>query len=187
MAESFDESRARGADEIEDRLRKLETALEERLPGDEALVDRVIARLSALAAHSERNPESGGMLVLAASGEAVPSPPQGAVLHPPAPPANSGPRKWFLPNLLAELRLIATMYFDPRYRISRTTQFALPGILLVLIFNYFFFSVWVNITFVSPFVERVLAVIAGMLIYTLLIREVARYREVLAYLARYGR
>jgi hypothetical protein len=187
MAESFDERGTRDADGFEERLRKLETALAERLPGDEALADRVIARLSALAADRERNPDSGSMLVLAGPGETVPPPPQGAVLHPPAPPADPGPRRWFLPNLLAELRLIATMYFDPRYRISRTTQFALPGIVLLLIFNYFFFSVWVSITFLSPFVERTLAVIAGMLIYTLLIRELARYREVLAYPARYGR
>jgi len=186
MPEPFEEPSTRGA-EFDERLRKLETALTERLPSDEALADRVIARLSALAAERERNPDSGHMLVLAATGEAAPPPPQGAVLHPPAPSADPGPRKWFLPNLAAELRLIATMYFDPRYRISRTTQFALPGILLILIFNYFFFSVWVNITFLSPFVERVLAVVAGMLMYILLIREVARYREVLAYLARYGR
>ena len=80
------------------------------------------------------------------------------------------------------------MYFDPRYRISRTTQFALPGIVLLLIFNYFFFSVWVNITFLSPVLERLLVVVLAVLaIQVLLIREVARYREVLAYLARYGR
>jgi hypothetical protein len=186
MAAPFDKSPTNDS-ELEERVRKLETALADRLPDHEALTDRVIARLSALAAERERNPDSGHMLVLAASGDAPPPPPQGAVLHPPAPPADPAPRKWFLPNLLAELRLIATMYFDPRYRISRTTQFALPGILILLIFNYFFFSVWVNITFLSPFLERALAVAAGILIYVLLMREVARYREVLAYLARYGR
>jgi hypothetical protein len=175
-----------GSTGLEERLRTLETVIAERLPDDEALADRVIARLSALAAERERDPDSGHMLVLAASREAAPPPPKGAVLEPPA-PADSAPRKWFLPNLFAELRLIATMYFDPRYRISRTTQFALPGMLLLLIFNYCFFSLWVSITFVSPFLERLLAVILGILIYTLLMREVARYREVLAYLARYGR
>jgi hypothetical protein len=176
-----------GSTELEERLRTLETVIAERLPDEEILAERVIARLSALAAERERDPDSGHMLVLATSREAAPPPPKGAVLEPPAPPADSTSRKWFLPNLLAELRLIATMYFDPRYRISRMTQFALPGMLLLLIFNYCFFSLWVSITFVSPFLERLLAVIIGILIYTLLMREVARYREVLAYLARYGR
>ena len=186
MAAPFDEPPSSSTG-LEERLSKLETVIAERLPDDEVLADRVISRLSALAAERERDPDSGHMLVLAASREAAPPPPKGAVLEPPTPPADSASRKWFLPNLIAELRLIATMYFDPRYRISRTTQFALPGILLLLVFNYCFFSLWVSITFVSPFLERLLAVILGILIYTLLMREVARYREVLAYLARYGR
>jgi len=184
MAEASDEPLPNDGEE---RLRRLETLVAERWPDDDALADRVIARLSALAAERERNPDSAPMLVLAAKGDPPPPPPLGAVLEPPAPPGEPAPRKWFLPNLLAELRLIATMYFDPRYRISRTTQFALPAILLLLIFNYCFFSLWVSITFVSPFLERLLAVVLGILIYTLLMREVARYREVLAYLARYGR
>ena len=71
--------------ELEDRLRRLETAVAERLPDDETLADRLIARLSARAAERERNPDSAPMLVLAATGEAPPPPPQGAVLHPPSP------------------------------------------------------------------------------------------------------
>jgi hypothetical protein len=79
------------------------------------------------------------------------------------------------------------MYFDPRYRISRTTQFALPGIALVLIFNYFFFSAWVTIPFLSPVLERLLIVVLALVAYKLITRELARYREVLDYLARYGK
>ena len=139
--------------ELEDRVRKLETALAD----DDAVADRVIARLTAMAAERERHPESERMLVLAATADAPP-PPQGAVLHPPT-PVDSTERKWFLHQVAAELRLVATMYFDPRYRISRTTQFALPGIVLVLIFNYFFFSVWVHIAFLSPVLERLLVVV----------------------------
>jgi hypothetical protein len=187
MAERYDNPAGRETD-LDERLRKLETALAERPlpPDDEALADRVIARLSALAAERERDPNSRGVMVLASTGD-VPPPPQGAVLHPPAPSADFAPRTWFLANLFAELRLVATMYFDPHYRISRTTQFALPGIALLLIFNYFFFAHWVPIPFLSPVLERVLAVVLGILIYKLLTRELARYREVLAYLARYGR
>ena len=186
MAESFDKPAARHS-ELEDRIRKLEACLAERpAADDDAITERVIARLSVLAAERERDPDGRSMLVLASSGE-VPPPPQGAVLHPPTPSPDFAPRTWFLANLFAELRLIFTMYFDPRYRISRTTQFALPGIVLLLIFNYFFFSMWVPIPFLSPVVERLFAVILGILIYKLLTRELARYREVLAYLARYAR
>src|SRR5262245_28089197 len=101
------------------------------------LTDRVIARLSAIAAGRERHPDEG-VLVLAEPHPDVPPPP-GAVLHPPAAAANPAERKWFLTQLWAEVRLAAQMYFDPRYRVSRTTQFALPGIALLLVFSYFFF------------------------------------------------
>jgi hypothetical protein len=174
--------------ELEDRVRRLETAVADREPpNDDAMADRVIARLSALAAERERRGDSGGVLVLASSADAPPAPPQGAVLHPPTPAVDLAPRTWFLGHIATEVRLILTMYFDPRYRISRTAQFALPGIVLILIFSYFFFSVWVTITFLSPVVERLLIAILAVLGYKLLTRELARYREVLAYLARYGR
>ncbi len=78
------------------------------------------------------------------------------------------------------------MYFDPRYRISRTSQFAIPGIALLILLNYFFFAVWINIPFLSPIVERAIDILLCVVGYKLLIRELDRYRDVLNYLARYG-
>jgi hypothetical protein len=186
MAEPEDRSASRDAD-LDDRIRRLETALAERpAPNEDVIADHVIAKLSALAAERERQTGSQGALVLASAVDA-PAPPEGAVLRPPGPPPDPTSRTWFFSNVIAELRLIFSMYFDPRYRISRTTQFALPGLVLLLIFNYCLFSLWIPIPFLSPVLERLLAVILGILIYKLLTREVIRYREVLAYLARYGR
>lgn len=186
MAEAREPRPQREID-LEARIQRLESAFAERPAAndEDELANRVITRLSALAA--ERDQYGDGVLVLASRAEAPPAPPQGAVLHPPATAVEPTSRTWFLAHVVAELRLVLTMYFDPRYRISRTAQFALPGIVLVIIFNYFFFSVWVNITFLSPVVERLLIVILAVLGYKLLVREIARYREVLAYLARYGR
>jgi hypothetical protein len=115
-----------------------------------------------------------------------PPPPKGAVLSPPAPPPDPADRKWFLARFWAEVRLIVRMYLDPQYRVSRTTQFALPAIALVLVFNYFFFSLWVTIPVLSPVAERLLAVVLGVVGYKILMWETARYREVREYLARYG-
>lgn len=173
-------------DELEDRIHRIEAALAERksIPSDDAIAERVLERLSAMAG---RAPEADRVLVLAPHADAPPPPPHGAVLHPPAATGGVKEHQWFISQIAAELRLVATMYFDPRYRISRTTQFALPGIALILIFNYFFFGVWVSITFVSPVVERLLAVVLAIVGYRLLTHELIRYREVLAYLARYGR
>jgi len=177
---------AREAD-LEDRVRKLETAVADR-PDADAVADRVIAKLSALAGVRDGSPDSDRVLVLAPADPhpLSPPPPKGAVLRPPEPPADPAQRKWLLAQLAADFRMALRMYFDPRYRISRTAQFALPGILVLLVFNYFFFSAWVSITFLSPVTERLLAVFLAVLAYKILTRELARYREVLDYLARYG-
>ncbi|MCE9565443.1 MAG: hypothetical protein K8U57_25755 [Planctomycetes bacterium] len=175
---------------LEDRIRKLESALAERTatPDEDSMTDKVIAKLSSLAG-SRAGSVAERVLVLA-SGDSqpydAPPPPRGAVLHPPTPPGETGQRRWFFWQLWTEARLIFRMYFDPHYRVSRTTQFAIPGIVLLLVFNYFFFSVWVSIAFVSPIMERLLAVGLGILGYKMMMRELGRYREVLDYLARYG-
>ncbi|HSQ57419.1 MAG TPA: hypothetical protein VLM40_16980 [Gemmata sp.] len=180
--------------EIESRVVKLETALAERSPVDEsAMTDRVIARLTAMASESRTLPEGDRVVVLASEAErhsrfaAAPEPPEGVVLEPPPTiPANARSR-WFLPQIWSETRLVFRMYFDPRYRVSRTTQFVIPAIGLLLVFNYFLFSVWLSIPVLSPFVERTFAVFLGVVVCMVLSRETARYREVLEYLSKYGR
>jgi hypothetical protein len=114
-----------------------------------------------------------------------PTPPSGVVLRPPAPPPPEQ-RRWFFTQLWAEIRLIARMYFDPHYRVSRTTQLALPAILLLFALNYLVFAVTITIPVVSPVLERLICIVLGVLAYKLLTRETARYREVLDYLAKHG-
>jgi len=172
---------------LEDRIRRLESALAERSapPADEdVMAERVIAKLSAIAGGARSAAER--VLVLASDSESLPPPPQGAVLRPPVSAVDPTNRKWFFTQFWSEIQLVFRMYFDPHYRLSRTTQFAIPGIALLLIFDYFFFSVWVSIVVVSPVMERLIAVCLGVLGYKLIVRELSRYREVLEYLARYG-
>lgn len=170
--------------DLEDRVRKLEVALAQRSEADlDAVADRVLEKMAALA--EARKAPSERVLVLEATPAPPPPPPQGATVRPPEAPAVA--RRWWLLHTLNELRLMVRMYFDPNYRISRTTQFVIPGILMMLVFDYFFFSIWFSVAIVSPVVERVLAVLLGIVGYKVLTHEVARYREVLDYLARYGR
>jgi hypothetical protein len=115
----------------------------------------------------------------------LPPPPEGAIL---TPPEYQEPRRtWFFAQLWAELRLAVRMYFDPRYRVSRTAQVAFPLFAALLVLNYFLFSVWFSITIVSPVAERLLDVVLAALAYRVLMRELDRYRAVLDYLAKYGR
>jgi hypothetical protein len=116
----------------------------------------------------------------------VPPPPEGAVLHPPTVP-DPAARKWFLAQLADEVRLAARMYFDSRYRVSRTFQFLVPVVFGLFALNYFVFDIWFAFPVVSPVLERIGCVLLGVFLYKLLTRELVRYREVLDYLARYSR
>jgi hypothetical protein len=180
-------------DDLEERVRKLEVAVAE-LPApadDDVIVNRVLARLSAMAeGRSMSGTDLERVVVLdppRSSPLAHVPPPEGAIPQTPGPPPDPTRKKWILTQFFAELRMMFRMYFDPRYRISRTTQFLLPVILGLIVFNFFFFSVWVDILFISPVAERLLLIVLTILGYKLLTRELARYREVLDYLARQGR
>lgn len=118
--------------------------------------------------------------------DAPPPPPEGAVLHPPTGPDPTA-RKWFLAQLFDEGRLAVHMYFDSRYRVSRLFQFLVPVVFGLFALNYFFFAVWFSFPVVSPLLERIGCVVLGVFLYRLLTRELARYRDVLDYLARYTR
>ncbi|MBY0515193.1 MAG: hypothetical protein K2P78_14965, partial [Gemmataceae bacterium] len=101
-------------------------------------------------------------------------------------PADPARRQWFVAQLWAEVVLVLRMYVDPRYRISRTAQLVVPGLLLLFVANYFFFAVWLTVPVVSPVAERLFDVALAILLYKVLVRELNRYREVLDYLSRYG-
>ena len=115
----------------------------------------------------------------------LPPPPEGTILAPPE-VQEPGRRGWFFGQLWADVRLAAQMYFDPRYRVSRTAQIAFPLFAALVVLNYFVFSVWVSISFVSPVAERLLDVILVVLAYRVLVRELDRYRAVLDYLTKYA-
>jgi len=115
----------------------------------------------------------------------LPPPPEGAILTPPE-PQEPPRRSWLFVQLWAELRLAVRMYFDPRYRVSRTAQVALPLFVALVALNYFVFSVWFSVAVVSPVVERLFVALLAVLAYRVLLRELDRYRAVLDYLARYS-
>jgi hypothetical protein len=195
----------RNGDLLEERVRKLEASvleLHETKVTEDAVADRVIVRLRAMAGEPPLLPAGDGVLLdpapstaalaLAAPAPEMPAaaptpnpPPSGAVLHPPEPPDPTR-RRWLLAQLWDELRLVVRMYFDSRYRVSRTAQFALPAILVLFALNYLVFSMTLSIPVVSPVLERLFCVLLGVLFYRLMTREIARYRAVLGYLARHG-
>lgn len=153
------------AESTEDRLHRLEVALATLHPG------------------------------LAPDGYAPAVPPSGAGVIPlslmvnaAVDPREAGRRVLRDLPVLRELRLIAQMYLDPRYRLSRVGQFGVPLIVIVAVLNYTAFA-WIlpSIPILSPVAERMILLALGVALAALLSREALRYRAVLDYLARVGR
>ena len=115
----------------------------------------------------------------------LPPPPLGTILAPPEPP-DPARRGWLFGQLWAEAGLAVRMYFDPRYRISRTAQVAFPLVAALFVVNYFLFG-WLAVPVVSPVAERLLDAALVVLAYRVLARELDRYRAVLDYLNRFAR
>ena len=95
-------------------------------------------------------------------------------------------RPWLLLDLLREIGATVKMYMDARYRVRRATQLMVPLILVLLAANYLFFNV-MAIPILTPILERVIGILLAILLYKVLMREVARYRQTIAQFTVGGR
>jgi len=101
---------------------------------------------------------------------------------------NAARRPWLLFDLLREIGATVKMYMDPRYRVRRATQLTVPLIVALLAANYLLFNVLVvQIPVVTPVIERAIDIVLAVLLYKVLMREVARYRQTIAQFAIGGR
>src|SRR4051812_46638925 len=93
-------------------------------------------------------------------------------------------RPWLLIDFLREVGTAARMYADARYRLRRSTQLLVPLLVGLFVGNYLFFNVlFLHIPVFSEVTERLVGIVLAVLLYKVLSREVARYRQVLAQLA----
>lgn len=97
---------------------------------------------------------------------------------------NAARRPWLLFDFLREMGTAVRMYMDARYRLRRSTQFLVPLLVGLFVANYLFFNVlFLHIPVISPVVERLVVIVLAVLLYKVLSREVARYRQMLAQIA----
>ena len=165
MAEEIPESIA-SPESTEDRLRRLELALASMHPAN------------APDGYAPPVPSSPGAGVI----------PLSLMVNAAIDPEGARRRVFLEMPVLRELRLVAQLYIDPRYRLSRIAQFGVPIIVILAVLNYTVFT-WVFpvIPFLSPITERLLLLILGGALAVVLHREALRYQHVLDYLARVGR
>jgi hypothetical protein len=172
---------------LAERVERLEDAMARLQAGpnsatfEEQLSERVLKLFKEKAAQ-QRVPTTVG--VMSAVPQLGSGPPAGTINL----PTEQSLWSWLMVGVLGELKLILRMYLDPRYRLSRLTQFGAPGVLLGIVGNYFFFnySCLLPIPFLPQIVERGVIVILAYVLVKILSREAGRYRQVLDYLSRYG-
>jgi hypothetical protein len=170
---------------LEERL-----AAREAVPPDAAIAERVLQLLAGKAAR--RRVRSNGTqapgaissaLTAARTVQAFVAPPTDA--PPGVAPASdeTGLRAWLVTQVLGEFRLMALMYFDARYRLSRVAQFGVPLLLGLMVLNYLFLAA---LPLVGFLLERAILIVLAVVLYKLLAREALRYKRVLEYLTDYG-
>lgn len=95
-----------------------------------------------------------------------------------------GWRKW---PVVREVLMVFKLYLDKRYSPTRAAQLGVPAILILLVLSALYFNLLFVMPVVSQVVEYLIAMALAVFLYRILASELARYSEVLDYLARTGR
>ena len=151
-----------------------------RLEGEMAEVRHTLTELAEIVVGDIKERREGA-LVVAAPVPDTPAPTAGN--HPIVSAVNAARRPWLLIDLFREIGATVRMYMDARYRVRRGTQLMVPLIFGLFVANYFFFAFLFPIPVAAEILERVVAVVLAVLLYKVLSREVARYRQMVAQIA----
>lgn len=100
--------------------------------------------------------------------------------------ARTAKRPWLVADLLREFGVTVRMYMDPRYRVRRGTQLMVPTLLGLFVATYMFFNHF-EFAIISPVLERLTDIVLAVLLYKVMSREIARYRQSIAEYAAAGR
>jgi hypothetical protein len=87
-------------------------------------------------------------------------------------------RPWLLVDFFKEIGTTIRMYMDARYRVRRGTQLMVPLLFGLMAANYLFFNL-LQLPILTPVLERLILILLAVLLYKVLSREVARYRQML--------
>jgi hypothetical protein len=185
MAAYPDDPRDANGEALEQRVRRLEDAVA-AIQDTQLMEDRVVERVVHRVEHFA-NPQGSGLIVSAArmlmpkTVEAVPG--NGA-----APPAADGPAPttepqstWLVVGVLQQLRWMMRMFTDYRYRMSWNTHVVIVSMIVVCVLSWLVLS---GLPLVGGILDRVVLILAVIVAYQSLSREVAKYQELIARLRR---
>jgi hypothetical protein len=182
---------------LEERIRRLEdvvATLQDTGHIEERVVEKVSARLQRSAPRD--GPEPTGILAsarrklmpaaLSAVRSAADAPPQATLAGSPGDKSENGvaaargaftssSRPWLLFDLYAELRTMGRMYVDRRYRMSWLARVIPLLALFVFLMSWFLFSG--SLWGIGSILDKVIDLVLACVVYKVLAREVARYRQ----------
>jgi len=158
------------------------TSTEPKPPADERL-DRIEAMLNVLAARTAAGPAPSGYSAQAPISLAVQAA-QAAGYLPGGEKLKSSWKDW---PVIRHIRLIFGLYTDRRYTPSRAAQLGVPGIVVALVLNWFFWHLAFTLPILAPILEYLCVIVLAIALYRVVVWELGRYEAVLDYLKRtYG-
>ena len=165
---------------LEQRIRRLEDALAQ-LQDLQGMESRVAERVAGrLIQEKPAGPADAHAAVLLDFGKRLlraPTDLAAAVAGPgPIPPDRRAGRAWLVWEALAEARAIIRMFFDPRYRLSRSGRF-LPIILVALIATSYYWVPLTSVPFFGTLLGKSVDLVLAFVLFKLLGHEARRYRE----------
>src|SRR5207248_10819663 len=109
----------------------------------------------------------------AAAAQHLPTQPEGGPPADPGTPAGERTKRWLPFELVAEMRVMARMYLDPRYRLTWQTRVLPPVFLFGMFLSWLLIS---GIPVVGFLFDRVFFLVLAYMLFKVLIREATRYR-----------
>ena len=181
---------------LEQRVRRLEDAVA-AMQDTQLMEDRVVERVrQRVELHHVEAPRSGGIILNAARmllpkpvEEVPPEAPadgsadgQSAASATAAPPIDAPKPGWLLTDFYRELRDMAQMFADYRYRMSWSGKVVPVAAIVIALLSWMLIS---GIPLIGGVLDRVIDLVLIVLVYKSMVREVQRYRELLSRVPRY--
>lgn len=182
-APSQDDSRDVNGETLERRVRRLEDAVA-AIQDTHLMEDRVVERVAHRVEHLSYSQSSG--LIVGAARMLLPKtidaiPENGtAAANGTASTAEPQPA-WSMLIIFQEFRWILRMLTDYRYRMSWTGRAVLVVAIIACILSWFLLS---GLWFIGGIIDRIVLILAAVITYKAMTREVARYQELMARLYR---
>lgn len=166
---------------LETRVCRLEDAvasLQDTLPLEERIVERVSTRLGRTLPAAPDSLLRSGRWLLPTAISVLNA--QADIVHQPAAARENGSRtKWFLIEVYAEVRTIVRMYLDRRYHMT-WAGLVIPPILIIAIVTSWYWLPGTSLPFLGTLIDKTIDLMLAFLALKIVSREAHRYREAIA-------